>query len=158
MEIKFRAKRVDFEKLHPVQHWAYGYYFIAPLTAENCNDVPVKDGHFFLSDGKIRHCIATEHGVVYEVLPETVGQFTGDIDLNKVEIYKDDIVRYGNEEGIVTAKVVWKTNEDEGLDIAGFYYEPIGIEEYPEDCDDAIFEVIGNTFDNPELLMKKNDN
>lgn len=141
MEIKFRAKRVDFEKLHPVQHWVYGYYFIAPLTAENCNDVPVKDGHFFLSDGKIRHCIATEHGVVYEVLPETVGQYIGLDDKNKVEIYEGDMLEYFmqgyKQTGYYLIENLWDLRIE--MDNSDNYLR----------IDDNL-KIIGNVFDNPE--------
>lgn len=57
--IKHKAKRVD--NGNEVE----GYYFKAPLTAETwgCD-------HF--SSGVVRHCIAGDSGVVFEVDPETV--------------------------------------------------------------------------------------
>lgn len=77
-EIKFRGQRADNKQ------WVYGYYFKTPLTDEATNSKP-EDGWFFLS-GRERYCIA-QNNCVYEVIPETVGQFTG-ID----EIYNGDIL------------------------------------------------------------------
>lgn len=126
LEIKFRGKDIE------TKEWIYGYY-VCILG---------------------QHKIINSSGQEYFVDGDTVGQYTGDRDLSKKEIYQGDIVRYCNEDGIVTARVIWKEADDEGLEIAGFYYEPIGIEDYPEDYDDAIYEVIGDVTDNPELLTQ----
>lgn len=63
--IKFKAKRIDRDDL------VEGYYFKTPLTDEN-SGIDEKFGWFFLSDGQTRHCIATEHGNVYVIDPETI--------------------------------------------------------------------------------------
>ena len=62
---------------------------------------------------------------MYEVYPETVGQFTGLFDKNGKEIYEGDI-----------------------LHTITFGFEP---EEYLTKMDDTI--VIGNIYDNPELII-----
>ena len=62
----FRGQRIDNDE------WVYGHYFIAPLTDENSGTDP-ECGWYFLS-GEKRHCISTEHGVVYVVVAETVEQ------------------------------------------------------------------------------------
>ena len=52
--------------------WVEGYYIKTPLTHESTKEqVVVNDGMFFLS-GKQRHCIATETGVVYEIVLDTI--------------------------------------------------------------------------------------
>ena len=76
----------------------------------------------------------------WEVIPETVGQFTGLLDKNDKEIYFDDIVqdKYGD-----IGCVVWYDNSIR-IDWGGDDVHYIKLE------DDI--EVIGNVLDNPELL------
>ena len=64
MNGEYRGKRVDNGE------WVYGYYFKTPLTDESTGSKP-EDGWHFLS-GRVRSCISTETGCVYEVNPETV--------------------------------------------------------------------------------------
>lgn len=83
-EIIFRGKRIDTDE------WVYGHYFKSPLTQENINCDP-KHGWFFLS-GETRYCIEREH-VVYEIDPETLGEFTGVEDNNNTKIFEGDKCR-----------------------------------------------------------------
>ena len=63
--IKFKGQRIDNKE------WVEGYYFVTPLTDENSGTNP-DTGHFFLC-GEKKHCISTEHGVVFTVIPESIG-------------------------------------------------------------------------------------
>lgn len=88
----------------------------------------------------------------YEVIPDTVGQFTGQFDDSGKEIYEGDIVAndFGNAY-IVNMAVEWCTDgywalhEIYGDDTMHF------VADYLKEI-----EVIGNIHDNPEL-MKQNE-
>ena len=69
-EIKFKG----YSELY--KRWVYGFY---SETKEGC----------FIS-GKYKK------GQPVEVAPESVGQYVGVSDLNKVDVYEGDIVRYAN--------------------------------------------------------------
>lgn len=123
-EIKFRGKRLDNGE------WVYGDLFrmhgvpyIYPYPAPNgWND--------------------------YEVIPDTIGQFTGQFDDSGKEIYEGDIVAndFGNAY-IVNMAVEWCTDgywalhEIDGDDTMHF------VADYLKEI-----ELIGNIHDNPELL------
>lgn len=125
-EIKFRGKRLDNVE------WVYGGLFrmhgvpyIYPNPAPNgCDE--------------------------YEVIPDTVGQFTGLLDKNGKEIYEGDIVAndFGNAY-IVNMAVEWCTDgywalhEIDGDDTMHF------VADYLKEI-----ELIGNIHDNPALLKQ----
>lgn len=80
-------------------------------------------------------------------------QYTGLHDKQGKEIYEGDIINYDTEEGIVTAEVCWEESEDEDNNyIAGFVFKPFKSQDYPAGCDESCFEVIGNIWENGELL------
>lgn len=86
---------------------------------------------------------------------ETLGQFTGLIDKNGKEVYEGDIVKIKTLQGIVT----WHPNgyfciHTYKSDISEVSYTAIGdmVDYLHKDLYDDGLEVIGNTFDNPELL------
>ena len=78
--------------------------------------------------------------VTYEVLPTTVGQFTGLLDKNGKKIFEGDIVKYENK--IYEIKYLEKyarfapSNEHSVFMVCAFNH----------------LEVVGNIHDNPELL------
>ena len=76
-------------------------------------------------------------------------QFTGLHDKNGKEIYEGDVLRFIIDDEVYrTQPVEWKPE-------FGLFYAGINVGEYcPEDmwaCED-VYEVIGNIYENPELL------
>lgn len=133
-EILFRGKRTDNDE----GEFVYG--------------IPV-EGEPLLGMGK-RTYIITKPGVqwvdgVYmtydecvEVDPETVGQFTGLTDKNGVKIFEGDIVLHKGECGLI------EYSYDYGMFEVDFdYCFASFIDISASNC-----EVIGNIYDNPELL------
>jgi uncharacterized phage protein (TIGR01671 family) len=109
-------------------------------------------GSLFVDDKKEKYeiCIGyVNYRISYEVIPETVGQYTGLTDKNGTKIFEDDIIvghtsNIDEEDG--NALIEW----DE--DTAKFVIVWSGLMTdfdnfYPHDL-----EVIGNIHDNPELL------
>lgn len=126
-EIKFRGKRVDNSE------WVFGL-----LSETDCINVLVIDN----SVGFRTHDY-------YQVIPETVGQFTGLQDKNGKDIFEGDKIH------------IWGGTEFNGM----FEYDYRGICEFmgAEFCVNSknccigfgnleYCEVIGNIYDNPELL------
>lgn len=142
-EILFRAKRIDNGE------WVEGYYIyhikrtICPIGD---SVKPEDEQHVIMQDG-FSDWNMPRNTVVFDIDPETVCQYTGLTDKNGKRIWENDIVRIEN-------------SMDEGIGNIEFYggmwyvdgepsNSPYDIMEYD---DTAEVEVIGNIFDNPELL------
>lgn len=92
-----------------------------------------------------------------EVLPETVGQFTGLTDKNGKKIFEGDIVRYetiahNGYEGIY--KVVFEDRN--GCGYFGIAYSDIETCVFCYSTPASQMEIIGNLYDNPKLLRSEN--
>lgn len=88
-------------------------------------------------------------GFSWEVWRETVGQFTGRTDKNGQKVFEGDILRLfgGEDRGVV----LWSDHDQ------CFFISPNGKEQFTlGDFGDfgrpEYYEIIGNIYDNPELL------
>lgn len=125
-EILFRGKHMHVcpENKHLDGTWVEGY-----LEDEN-----------HINDGKCEFLID----------PETICQYTGLTDKNGKKIWENDILE-GHlddkfQEDVTREKVIWHES--------GWKTEEPGCndKEYLDEFDTENFEVVGNVFDNPELL------
>ena len=155
-EILFRGKRTNNET------WCYGFY------CHQTQDKKTTDYIFYSQDNEL--CAA-------EVVPDTVSQYTGLTDKNGKKIFEGDIVEYNISDEFDCQSIVkfgeYKQDGSGGeysaIDCIGFYVE---VDNYtcPDWCEEdseyfpkylkhqnllevaSNCEVIGNIYDNPELL------
>lgn len=83
--------------------------------------------------------IGNGHATMVEVIPETVGQFTGMTNKNGVKIFEGDIVEIGGQRPYV-------------VEFINGGFEPFVIKGWECEREADEYEVIGNIWDNPELL------
>ena len=133
-EILFRGKRTDNGE------WVEGYYYKAKYCRtddELCDYITVPHPKEY-----------NEPSSHYIVDPDTVGQYTGLKDKNGTKIFEGDIVKrfwfdimciYQIDYDNVLACFIGRA----GMNFTAFY------------CDSEEFEVIGNIYDNSELLGGK---
>lgn len=151
-EILFKAKRIDNNE------WVEGFYVRLPLV------------HY----DKTEELITDKTGTSYEVDPSTVSQYVGIEDINGNKIFENDVVRdlsiYSIHKGYVengkeseenlqqwidTAKVGCVKFCTEDVASCGCCFPSFGGTGFKvEDITLQGCEVIGNKFDNPELLKQ----
>lgn len=134
-EILFRGKRKDNDE------WVVGDLIHRQIWECSLTVFRVSDDGF-------------EHYEEYEVIPETVGQFTGLTDKNGKKIFEGDIVKEWSSH--------WKTPLKTEINIYEVVCEYLGSlhlirkTEYGENSTPlyrrSVVEVIGNIYDSPELL------
>lgn len=133
-EIKYRGlKTFQIFSGETKNVWIYGFY--------------LKRGTYG-DPGPQAHIFVYENGYEgYRVESETIGQFTGLIDCNGKEIYEDDIISFddGKIGCVEFFQGCFVVHDINGTDIRSLY-----------DIHDWNVKILGNRFENPELLMNKN--
>ena len=146
-EILFKAKRKDNGK------WVEGYYCKLDETT------------YCISEDYERHPVPTHHYILYETMtdwglpnrflqfeidPDTLCQYTGLTDKNGRKIWENDIAQAWSEGSSAIGKVIRRVD---GLYIMYPAYQKKefwGL--YPNKNGKTTVEVIGNIFENEELL------
>ena len=136
-EILFRGKQVDNGE------WVYGFY------------VRIGKSHFIFT-GKLKIVGLNVDFECYEVIPDTVGQFTGLTDKNGKKIFESDIVK--TQLNACLLKMIDYTVVSFDGGAFGLLWKRCGLSGGVEQftaftsiCNTE-YEVVGNIYDNPELL------
>lgn len=134
-EIKFRGQTGTTED----NKWVFGHYY---RVKSFFND---NEGHYIST-------IRSDHLQDYNIDENTLGQYTGLHDKNGKEIYEGDIAKV---EKIDLAQIIWdKDRMAWGIKpINDFYFDSPLL----ADNTDLGLEVIGNLYDNPELLERSSN-
>lgn len=136
-EILFRGKRKDNGE------WVYGNYAVTD------------------NNGK-QHFVFQNKAFEFEVDPKTVGQYTGLTDKNGKKIFEGDIVTYEDAEADCNGYYdnVFLNRGEVGISAwDGIYFTNRQIVEISDLYESEIMvdcEIIGNIYDNPELLLNYN--
>ena len=142
-EILFRGKSIHGE-------WFYGYLNQHRGDIRyDCDCEPIADSCYYINVWQAKIDTGM-YGQDYKVDPDTVGQFTGLTDRNGVKIFEGDIIEFNHP---YNGKSIHAVVQDGcGWNLSNFYASCF-------DCPGCAFSegteymtVIGNIYDNPELL------
>ena len=135
-EIKFRGKKVEDEL------WTTGYLIRYGRKAWILHPEGIVSSHYDILGKWVEREIP--RAFVVEVIPETVGQFTGLHDKNGKEIYEGDIVLMKEGDEFWICKVIYDPPDFVAVDNKENRYF---LKHFNP-------KIIGNIYDNPELLEK----
>ena len=155
-EIKFRGKMI------PENEWIFGTILRIPASPVCFGKSETDKYYIQFPDPRYMPDWNMPYKMVQgEVNPDTIGQYTGLHDKNGKEIYEGDIVLYqdwemayegGGNDSFINKGLVeycednfcFNVTERQTVDLADVLYK-----------DNEDLEVIGNIYDNPELLGEK---
>ena len=143
-EILFRGKRVDSGE------WVYGNFIEDKWGDDNGNTI------YAILQDRVAPDMA-ELWTPVRVIPETVGQFTGLTDKNGKKIFEGDIVKSWSSWWRMPGLIEVETYEVVCKHLGGLYLKrgtPNGEKSTSLNRSSTV-EVIGNKWDNPELLEVK---
>ena len=152
-EILFRAKPKDWQTNPKHNKWVEGFYCNKQETTycftSDYEKFPVETQHYIIQERMVDWGLPNEFRLI-EIDPETVCQYTGITDKNGVKIFEKDILDTFDR----LVEVTWLSGNAQ-FDCRFIRYahdrEIINFKGiYPRDFDRL--EVIGNIFDNPELI------
>ena len=159
-EILFKAKRAD------IGEWVEGYY-IYHINRTICpfgdSIKPEDEQHVIMQDG-FSDWNMPRDTVHFDIAPETLCQYTGLKDKNGKRIWENDIVLLREEIQDYEWKAAVKFGNPNREYNWGWQLVPVGECEMNKDIllwidmDIANCEVIGNIFDNPELIRQTDIN
>ena len=159
-EILFKAKRAD------TGEWVEGYY-IYHINRTICpfgdSIKPEDEQHVIMQDG-FSDWNMPRDTVHFDIIPETLCQYTGLKDKNGKRIWENDIVLLREEIQDYEWKAAVKFGNPNREYNWGWQLVPVGECEMNKDIllwidmDIANCEVIGNIFDNPELIRQTDIN
>ena len=145
-EILFKAKRIDNGK------WVEGYY-VYHINRTICpfgDSVKPEDEQHVIMQYGFSDWNMPRDTVHFDIIPETISQYTGLKDKNGNRIWENDIVGAWSEGKTYIGRVKRRVD---GLYIIYPSYQK---QEFwglcPDENGKTTVEVIGNTLDNPELL------
>ena len=131
-EILFKAKRKDSGE------WVEGYYRRIPCMGLH--------EHYIMPQNPKNRLEQ------YEIDPDTICQYTGFTDKNGQKIWENDVVRYYDNLANMNKEDLVKWNETHASFVR-LHKSKMGSQYlYIDECIANRCEVIGNIFDNPELL------
>lgn len=137
--------------------WAYGYLFVGEKDPKEKYSIILKQTRPNVDNSITKKFSITFHESEISIVENnTVGQYTGLEDKNKVEIYEDDVVKaplfdpiFGDiiKDAYCNARIIF----NKGSFVVSYYNNNCNI--YLSDLYDKI-EVIGNIHDNKDLLTE----
>lgn len=147
-EILFKGKRLNNGE------WVEGFLFDDGLVDSKrwfIGSIEVIDAKY-----DVDNCLDIYGHCIYEVDPETVCQYTGLKDMNGKKIFEGDILKHESifaflsERKATCYKVIFKNGAFQYAGITQDYSFAFDDSEFYLDLTEC--EIIGNVFDNPELL------